>query len=268
MPTLAGSGLPKTLDILTLVCAKLNDAEVDATTGAPQTPAVWTEYALLPFLNSAYRQLQRELAASGIKFTYVDSDPIVLLPGDTSLTDLPNGTETDHLLTVDNDGITPLIPDQATVSALPVDYLWLVKIWEQPAVGFGEEKWRELNPCFGGLPNRKPDQHLEFYEQLADGLQFLGVTQNTVVKLRYQRAAPALTADEESRVRIRDSQDALAALTVAMAARSRGVRALVADMLTEYESGRQTIIANYFRAQQSTPARRHPYGARRKVSYQ
>jgi hypothetical protein len=62
---------------------------------------------------------------------------------------------------------------------------------------------------------------LRYWEWRADGLYFLGATQDTQIRLRYLKAYPDLT-DATSPVLVRNAQEAIAYATAALAAWSRG----------------------------------------------
>ena len=73
----------------------------------------------------------------------------------------------------------------------------------------------------GGLPSRAQDVTLSVWEWRADGIYFLGATQDTQIRLRYLKAYPDFT-DSTSPVLVRNSQEAIAYATAALAAWSRG----------------------------------------------
>src|SRR5437899_13001479 len=73
----------------------------------------------------------------------------------------------------------------------------------------------------GGLPSRVQDVVLSVWEWRADGLWFLGATQDTQIRLRYLKAYPDFT-DATSPVLVRNSQEAMAYVSAALAGWSRG----------------------------------------------
>jgi hypothetical protein len=66
-------------------------------------------------------------------------------------------------------------------------------------------------------------------------------------------------------VQIRSATDPLAYSTAAMAARSRGQRALAIDMSSAAADATLKLIERYVRPDQYKGRRRHPYGHRRRV---
>ena len=73
----------------------------------------------------------------------------------------------------------------------------------------------------GGLPSREQDITLSVWEWRADGIYFLGATQDTQIRLRYVKAYPDFT-DATSPVLIRNAQEAIAYATAALAGWARG----------------------------------------------
>src|SRR5260370_2327134 len=68
----------------------------------------------------------------------------------------------------------------------------------------------------GGLPSRPQGLTLSVWEWRADGIYFLGATQDTQIRLRYLKAYPDFT-DATSPVLVRNSQEAIAYATAALA---------------------------------------------------
>src|SRR5487761_206458 len=102
------------------------------------------------------------------------------------------------------------------------------------------------------------------WEWREDTLQLLGATQEITVRIRYEKSLPALVLGTDP-VQIRSSSDALAYLTAAMAARSRGARALAEDMSGGAQEAINKLIERYVRPEQFKGRRRKQYGYRRLV---
>jgi len=68
-------------------------------------------------------------------------------------------------------------------------------------------------------------------------------------------------------VRIRSATDVLGYATVALAARSRGARALAVDLLGAAQTAIENLLNRYVRPEQTTGRRGKPYGYRRGIAY-
>src|SRR5207245_3282775 len=106
--------------------------------------------------------------------------------------------------------------EAAPPNQLPADLLVPVKIWERP--NGSTDDFLEMVDLtqHGGLPSRVQDVTLSVWEWRADGIYFLGATQDTQVRLRYLKAYPDFT-DATSPVLIRYAQEAIAYATAAIA---------------------------------------------------
>lgn len=68
-------------------------------------------------------------------------------------------------------------------------------------------------------------------------------------------------------MQIRSATDALGNATAALAARSRGARALAIDLLGAAQTAIENLINRYVRPEQTKGRRRRPYGYRARVIY-
>jgi hypothetical protein len=104
---------------------------------------------------------------------------------------------------------------------LPTDLLVPLKLWERP--NGSSDDFVEMTDLtgHGGLPSQPQGLNLQYWEWRADGLYFLGATQDTQIRLRYEKAYPAFV-DGTSAVLIRDAIEPIAYFTAAMAAGARG----------------------------------------------
>ena len=118
----------------------------------------------------------------------------------------------------------------------------------------------------GGLPNFQPGNYLRMWEWREDTIQLVGATQEITVRIRYEKQLPSLVLGTDP-VQIRAAVDPLAYFVAAMAARSRGARALAEDMLLAAQAGIDKLIERYVRPEQFKGRRRKPYGYRRSVIY-
>src|SRR6266852_1244184 len=180
--------------ITSLVRSLLNDASGN----------LFTDAVLVPYLNSAYRKAQRALenVQSG---SQLSDDALLVVPAITA---------------VDPAGYVAIT--DATTPQLPTDLLVPLRLWERPSgsglpAGAGADfvEMADLSDQ-GGLPSQPQGPALQVWEWRADGIYFLGATQDTQVRLRYRKAFPDLV-DGTSPVLIRNAQEVLAFFAAAMA---------------------------------------------------
>ncbi len=232
MPVISTTAYDQAEDALNLARSLANDA----------AGAVFSDAVLMPFLNSAYRALQRQLAEAGVSVLIAQID--LDLP-------LTNGVTTTEL----NDGSSP---------QLPTDLLAPHQLWEQ-ATG-SSDIFTPMEKITGGLPNFQPSSYLRMWEWLTDSIQLIGATQEITVRLRYEKSLPALVLGTDP-IQIRSSLDPLGYAVAGMAARSRGAQALAADMLSLAETAATKLIERYVRPEQFKGRRRKPYGYRSRIIY-
>ncbi len=116
------------------------------------------------------------------------------------------------------------------------------------------------------MPNLQASPYLRIWEWREDRINLIGATQPITVRLRYEKALPSLVLGTDP-VQIRSATDPLAYATAAMAARSRGARALAADMQATAQMATEKFIERYVRPEQAKARRRRPYGYRRRIIY-
>ena len=237
MPVLPTTAYSQAEDALTLARALVND-----TAGA-----VFTDTLLMPLLNSAYRGLQRELAENGVSVLMEQQDIELDLNGSTGAT---------------NTEISDVSSPQ-----LPTDCLMPHMLWERAAANSGDvfvpmEKFTSG----GSMLNLQPSGYLRLWEWREDKINLIGATQSITVRVRYEKVLAALTLGTDP-VQIRSATDALGYATAALAARSRGARALAVDLLGAAQNAIENLINRYIRPEQTTGRRRKPYGYRRGIVY-
>jgi len=160
---------------------------------------------LLPYANSAYRKVQRALGNTGAG-GFLSDDTLLVV----AAVPAPDASLQVSL----TDATAP--PNQ-----LPTDLLVPMKLWER-ANGSSDDFAEMVDLTrHGGLPSRVQDAILSVWEWRADGIYFLGATRDTQIRLRYLKAYPDLT-DATSPVLVRNSQEALAYATAALAGWARG----------------------------------------------
>ena len=195
MPIVGSTAYNTAGQITSLVRSLLNDAAGN----------LFTDTVLIPYANSAYRKVQRALA--NIQSASFLSDDVLLV--------VPAVTATDPSVQVSiTDATAP--PNQ-----LPTNLLAPLKVWERP--NGSSDDFVEMTDLtdHGGLPSQPQGLNLQYWEWRADGLYFLGATQDTQIRLRYETAYPAFV-DGTSAVLIRDAIEPIAFFTAALAAGARG----------------------------------------------
>jgi hypothetical protein len=234
MPVVGSTAYNTAGQITALVRSLLNDAAGN----------LFTDAVLLPYVNSAYRKVQRALAniESGTFLT----DNVLLV--------VPAVAQADASAQVSiTDGTAP--PNQ-----LPTDLLVPMKLWER-ANGSSDD-FIEMTDLTGhdGLPSEPQTQMLRYWEWRADGLYFLGATRDTQIRLRYQKSYPDL-ADATSPVLVRHAQEAIAYAAAAMAGAARGAPqaerwdGAAADAIED-------LIVRATQREQQTSRRRRPFSSR------
>src|SRR5579883_1187547 len=148
----------------------------------------------------------------------------------------------------------------APPNQLPTDLLVPLKLWERPNLSTQEfDEMIDLTR-HGGLPSRMQDVTLSVWEWRADGLWFLGATQDTQIRLRYLKAYPDFT-DSTSPVLVRNAQEALAYATAALAAWARG-SPLAEKWDDAATDAIEDLVVAAVRREQQSARRRRPYSAR------
>jgi hypothetical protein len=237
MPVLPTTAYSQAEDALTLVRALVND-----TSGA-----VFTDTLLMPLLNSAYRGLQRELAENGVSVLMEQQDIELDMNGSTGVT---------------NTEISDVSSPQ-----LPTDCLMPHVLWERATANTGDvfvpmEKFTSG----GSMLNLQPSPYLRLWEWREDKINLVGATQSITLRVRYEKVLATLVLGTDP-VQIRSATDALGYATAALAARSRGARALAVDLLGAAQTAIENLINRYVRPEQTTGRRRKPYGYRRGIVY-
>ncbi len=199
MPVVGTSAYNTAGQITSLVRSLLNDAAGN----------LFTDGVLMPYANSAYRKVQRALA--NIQSGAFLSDDVLLVVSAVGAVD-------PSLQVSITDATAP--PNQ-----LPTDLLVPLKLWERRERIVRRFYWKcSTSPVTcGGLAltaaGRKPQV---YWEWRADGLYFLGATQDTQIRLRYEKAYPDFV-DATSPVLVRNAQEAIAFFAAAMASAARVV---------------------------------------------
>jgi hypothetical protein len=114
--------------------------------------------------------------------------------------------------------------------------------------------------------NLQPGSYLRLWEWREDKINLIGATQAITIRIRFEKVLPALTLGTDP-VQIRSATDPLAFATAALAARSRGARALAQDLLGTAQMAADKLIERYVRPEQVKGRRRMPYSYHRRVVY-
>ena len=237
MPVVPTTAYSQAEDALDLARALMNDA----------AGAVFTDALLMPLLNSAYRGLQRELAENGVSVLAEQQDVElgVNSPGGATNTEI-------------SDTSSPQLPTDCLASHM---------LWERAAANTADAFVpMEKFTSGGGMLNLQPGAYLRLWEWREDKINLIGATQSITVRMRYEKTLPALTLGTDP-VLIRSATDPLAFGTAALAARSRGARALAQDLLVAAETATETLIERYVRPEQVKGRRRMPYSYHRRTIY-
>jgi hypothetical protein len=234
MPVVGTTAYNTAGQITSLVRSLLNDAAGN----------LFTDAVLLPYVNSGYRKVQRALAniQSG---SFLSDDVVLVVPA---------------VAQVDASAQVSITDATAPPNQLPTDLLVPVKLWER--ANLSSDDFAEMTDLTDqdGLPSEPQGQTLRFWEWRADGLYFLGATQDTQIRLRYQKSYPDLT-DATSPVLIRFAQEALAYTAAAMAGAARGAPQAERWDIAATDAIEDLVIRATQREQQ-TGRRRRPFSSR------
>jgi hypothetical protein len=237
MPVVPTTAYSQAEDTLNLARSLVNDS----------SGAVFTDALLMPLLNSAYRGLQRELAETGVSVLAEQQDLDLELDPTT--------------------GITQTEISDTSSPQLPTDCLVPHMLWERATANTTDvfvpmEKFTSG----GGMLNLRPSVYLRLWEWREDKVNLIGATQAITVRIRYEKVLPELTLGTDP-VQIRSATDPLAFATAALAARSRGARALAQDLLGAAQMATENLVERYVRPEQVKGRRRMPYSYHRRVIY-
>jgi hypothetical protein len=237
MPVVPSTAYSQAEDALTLVRALLNDS----------SGAVFTDTLLMPFLSSAYRGLQRELAENGVSVLAEQQDIDLELNAPS--------------------GVTNTEMSDVSSPQLPTDCLVPHMLWERATANTTDVfAPMEKFTSGGAMLNLQPSTYLRLWEWREDKVNLIGATQAITVRIRYEKVLPALTLGTDP-VQIRSATDPLAFATAALAARSRGARALAQDLLGAAQMATENLIERYVRPEQTKGRRRKPYSYRSRIIY-
>jgi hypothetical protein len=234
MPVVGSSAYNTAGQITALTRSLLNDAQGN----------LFTDTVLLPYVNSAYRKVQRAIGNAG-GGGFIQDDALLVVAAVTA---------------VDTSLQVAITDATAPPNQLPTDLIVPAKIWERP--NGSTDDFLEMVDLsqHGGLPSRAQDITLSVWEWRNDGIYFLGATQDTQIRLRYLKAYPDLT-DATSPVLVRNAQEALAYAAAALAAWSRG-SPLAAKWDEAASDAIEDLIIAAVKREQQSQRRRRPFSSR------
>jgi hypothetical protein len=234
---LVGSSAYNTLgQVTTLMRALLNDSAGNWATDA----------VLLPYVNAGYRTVQRKVANSG-GAEFITDDVLLVVKA------VPANQQDPGNQAVINDATPP--PNQ-----LPSNLLAPLKLWERP--NLSAQNFVEMidKTEHGGLPSQIQGVNLIYWEWRTDGIYFVGATQDTQIRIRYQSAFPDLFGPTDV-ILIRGAQEAIAYTGVGLSGLARGtplleqIDALASDAIED-------VIVENVRRQQGAGVRRRGFRSR------
>jgi hypothetical protein len=188
--------------------------------------------------------VQRALSAAGQE-TFLVDDVLLVVPAVTAVDP--------SLQVMINDCTAP--PNQ-----LPTDLLVPLDLWERANGSSDDFMLMTDVTARGGLPAVEQELTLGVWEWRQDGLWFVGATQDTQIRLRYQKSFPDFT-DGTSVVLVRNAQEAIAYTGAAMAALARG-SPLFEDWSNAAQDALEDLISTSVRRDQRGARRRMPYSSR------
>jgi len=234
MPVVGSSAYNTAGQITALARSLLNDAQGN----------LFTDAVLLPYVNSAYRKVQRAIGNAG-GGGFIQDDALLVVAAVTAV-------DTSLQVAITDATVPP--------NQLPTDLIVPAKIWERPN-GSADDFLEMVDLSqHGGLPSRAQDITLSVWEWRNDGVYFLGATQDTQIRLRYLKAYPDLT-DATSPVLVRNAQEALAYAAAALAAWSRG-SPLAAKWDEAASDAIEDLIIAAIKREQQSQRRRRPFSSR------
>lgn len=191
----------------------------------------------IPFMNIAYRKIQRSMANVG-SMVFTEDDVYSTIPA-----------------------IAAVDPAAVVTYQPPGDLLNPLKLWERQSGNTSDDFVEMVDMTErGGLPSQTQGPALGIWEWRVDAIYFIGALNDRQIRLRYQKQLPDLV-DNTSPVLIRSCRNALTYFTAAIALGSRGspLAKQWDDLGTD---ALNAILSRDIRSRQRTPVRRRPFSAR------
>lgn len=208
----------------------LNDAGAD----------IFNNDVLLPFLVSAWEELQSTMQANGLPIMTETSSSILLPAGVMVL------------------GTAAVIPNPT----LPVNFLEPKAVYERSP---GAARWEEMEEAHGFV-NGTMRTSLGIWEWDGDNLKFVGALGDREILLKYLKGLPEITS-ENTNLPITGAKRFLALKTAAEAADDIGQNRARSERLeTKAEFEMNRFLAIRVKLQQDTSTRRRGYNSPRRGS--
>jgi len=201
---------------------------------------VFTNDILLPFLTSAWEELQSQMQHYGLPIMTETSSTILLPAGVTTL------------------GTVSVVPNPT----LPANFMEPKALYERAP---GAVRWEPMGEAHGIIDSTMRPE-LGVWEWDGDNLKFVGALGNREVLLRYLKGLPEITS-ENTNLPITGAKRFLSLKTAAEAADDIGQNRARSDRLeTKAEFEMNRFIAIRVKLQQDTSTRRVGYNSPRRRS--
>ena len=248
MPIVPVSPYSTAGQIATLVRALAND----------QQGQLYTDTYILPYINSAYRQVQIALANVG-KQTFVEDEYVVTIP---AIGTVDPGLQV--WLSFYGVGGNVASPDNSPT--LPQELLEPLHLWERPSGSTDAFVDMVDMTSHGGLPSVPQTFNLRWWEWRTDQLNFVGAQQDTDIRIRFNGGFQNFTIDNNGNIsgslQVLGALDAVAYSAAAMALTPRG-SPLAAGYDTAAGRFVELLVNQEVRAQQHAgPFRRRGFSTR------
>ena len=197
---------------------------------------LFTNDVLLPFLSSAWEELQSTMQAHGLPIMTETSSVILLPAGGISL------------------GTTAVVP----YPTLPLNFIEPKEVYERTP---GTPHWEPMTEAHG-IVNRTPQMSLGVWEWDGDELKFIGALTDREILLRYLKGLPEITS-ANTLLPITGAKRYLALKTAAEASDDIGQNRARSDRLeTKAEFEMNRFLAIRVKGQQDKSVRRRGYASR------
>jgi hypothetical protein len=221
----------------------------------------YTDTVLMPFVNSAYRGLQRALKTTG-STEFREGESFVTIPGITFADSSAQVFLNFEGVSIGSDANPPpTFIDSLPLGQLPADLLMPRKLWERPT-GSSDNFNRMVDLTnTGGLPSRPQGSVLNCFEWQGDALVFLGATQDNDIKIEYDKGIAAVS-DGGSQLFVLNSEDYHAYAVCALVEPGRGGKdAQTWDAASE--DAKEKLVNAFTRGQQFKSVRSRGFSSRR-----
>ena|SRR5271166_69600 len=258
------SGSTSLETIMNLARALVNDTQAGATNTPGEGQILVDNPAIAPFtlsfLNSAIRQLYRELRNVGDPELIFDNVIVTGLPIINSPTNGPGGPDPAIQTVLSTSGYFDGVQQWPNFQ-LPGNCLFMETVWERETNT--NNNFQRMVEVRDGLPSRSQQPDLAQWEWRNNNLNFVGATQVRDIRMRYYGSLPQFfspTLDfSTTYVPILDCTDAVAYKVAVLYARMLGSPGLP-DLVTEAKEQMFQLKNQITRRNQSTDYRRRPFG--------